>query len=132
MEGATGLKALGVRDLTYKISFLGCFLRPSESRNSLNSLHDLYDEEDLLALEQQFTESERDEIRSMYTDRLLMSKMVNSVCPHIFGHENVKKGILLQLLGGVHKVTPDGINIRGDLNVCVVGDPSCAKSQFLK
>ena len=132
MEGATGLKALGVRDLTYKISFLGNFVRPAESRNSLNSLHDLYNEEDITALEQQFTEAEKEEIRVMYMDKLLLSKMVNSVCPHIFGHDNVKKGILLQLLGGVHKVTPDGINIRGDLNVCVVGDPSCAKSQFLK
>lgn len=36
------------------------------------------------------------------------------------------------LLGGVHKITHEGINLRGDINVCIVGDPSCAKSQFLK
>lgn len=36
------------------------------------------------------------------------------------------------LLGGVHKFTHEGINLRGDINVCIVGDPSCAKSQFLK
>jgi DNA replication licensing factor MCM6 len=36
------------------------------------------------------------------------------------------------LLGGVHKTTVDGIKLRGDINVCVVGDPSTAKSQFLK
>ena len=36
------------------------------------------------------------------------------------------------LFGGVHKKTPEGISLRGDLNVCIVGDPSCAKSQFLK
>lgn len=34
--------------------------------------------------------------------------------------------------GGVHKKTSEGISLRGDLNVCIVGDPSCAKSQFLK
>jgi len=34
------------------------------------------------------------------------------------------------LLDGVHKFTHEGINLRGDINVCVVGDPSCAKSQF--
>lgn len=36
------------------------------------------------------------------------------------------------LFGGVHKVTAERISLRGDINVCIVGDPSCAKSQFLK
>ena len=35
-------------------------------------------------------------------------------------------------MGGVHKVTPEGMNLRGDINVCIVGDPSTSKSQFLK
>jgi DNA replication licensing factor MCM2 len=48
------------------------------------------------------------------------------------GHHEVKRGVLLQLFGGVHKVTAEGIPLRGDINVCIVGDPSCAKSQFLK
>lgn len=53
-----------------------------------------------------------------------------SIAP--IGHDEVKRGLLLMLLGGVHKKTPDGINLRGDINVCIVGDPSTAKSQFLK
>ncbi len=36
------------------------------------------------------------------------------------------------LFGGVNKKTSDGMKIRGDLNICLVGDPSTAKSQFLK
>ena len=58
--------------------------------------------------------------------------IVESICPSVFGHLEVKRGVLLMLFGGVHKKTPEGISLRGDLNVCIVGDPSCAKSQFLK
>jgi DNA replication licensing factor MCM6 len=50
----------------------------------------------------------------------------------VSGHDEVKKGILLMLLGGVNKKTMEGVNIRGDINVCIVGDPATAKSQFLK
>lgn len=36
------------------------------------------------------------------------------------------------LFGGVPKITLEKTNLRGDINICVVGDPSTAKSQFLK
>lgn len=62
----------------------------------------------------------------------IYSRLVNSIAPTVYGHEIVKKGILLQLMGGVHKETREGIHLRGDLNICVVGDPSTSKSQFLK
>ena len=42
------------------------------------------------------------------------------------------QGILLMLFGGVPKTTTEGTTLRGDINVCIVGDPSTAKSQFLK
>ena len=48
------------------------------------------------------------------------------------GNDEVKRGILLMLFGGVAKKTMEDTNLRGDINVCVVGDPSTAKSQFLK
>lgn len=60
------------------------------------------------------------------------NKLVDSIAPTIFGHQDIKRAILLMLMCGVHKVTHEGINLRGDINVCIVGDPSCAKSQFLK
>jgi DNA replication licensing factor MCM6 len=41
-------------------------------------------------------------------------------------------GVLLMLFGGVHKTTSGKSKLRGDINVCIVGDPSTAKSQFLK
>ncbi|GMF63547.1 unnamed protein product [[Candida] boidinii] len=78
------------------------------------------------------TEGEVNELKDMVGDDHVYSKLVSSIAPAVFGHEVVKKGILLQLLGGVHKKTIDGINLRGDINVCIVGDPSTSKSQFLK
>lgn len=48
------------------------------------------------------------------------------------GNDEVKRGVLLMLFGGVPKTTAEGTSLRGDINVCVVGDPSTAKSQFLK
>lgn len=48
------------------------------------------------------------------------------------GNAEVKRGIMLMLFGGVPKTTMEGTRLRGDINVCIVGDPSCAKSQFLK
>ena len=51
----------------------------------------------------------------------------------VYGHDEIKRGILLMLFGGVHKQSKqDGTKLRGDINCCLVGDPSTAKSQFLK
>jgi len=36
------------------------------------------------------------------------------------------------LFGGMNKVTTEGMKLRGDINICIIGDPSTAKSQFLK
>jgi len=48
------------------------------------------------------------------------------------GNDEVKRGVLLMLFGGVPKKTAEGTNLRGDVNICIVGDPSTAKSQVLK
>lgn len=58
--------------------------------------------------------------------------MASSLFPSIFGQSEIKKAILLQLFGGIHKITHNKITIRGDINILIVGDPSTAKSQFLK
>ena len=68
----------------------------------------------------------------MRDQRDLYNRLVNSIAPTVYGHEEIKRGILLMLFGGVHKSTPEGMRLRGDINVCIVGDPSTAKSQFLK
>lgn len=68
----------------------------------------------------------------MNADPEVYNNLARSIAPSIYGHGDIKRAVLLMLLGGVHKETAEGIQLRGDINVCIVGDPSCAKSQFLK
>ena len=43
-----------------------------------------------------------------------------------------KKALLIQLVGGLSKITKTGMKIRGEINICLMGDPGVAKSQLLK
>ena len=45
---------------------------------------------------------------------------------------DIKKAIACLLFGGSKKVLPDGMRLRGDINVLLLGDPGTAKSQLLK
>lgn len=60
--------------------------------------------------------------------------LTRSVAPSISGSYTVdiKKALICQLMGGTRKRLPDGMRLRGDINVLLLGDPSTAKSQFLK
>ncbi len=40
-------------------------------------------------------------------------QLAASLCPHIFGHDDVKKALLLLLIGGVDRDFNDGMAIRG-------------------
>eukprot|EP00968_Pinguiococcus_pyrenoidosus_P023234 scaffold3665_cov244-Pinguiococcus_pyrenoidosus.AAC.4 len=128
--GVTGLKLLGVRVLTYRLAFLAHTVQSTDTRFGQHSVRgDDWGELDIAA---NFSQEERDEILLMRSEAKLYQKMVDSVAPTVFGHAEVKRGILLMLFGGVHKSTREGIKLRGDVNICIVGDPSTAKSQFLK
>ena len=62
----------------------------------------------------------------------LYLNLAKSIAPEIFGMEDIKKALLLLLVGGVDKTLPDGMKIRGNLNILLMGDPGIAKSQLLK
>lgn len=151
--GVSGLKALGVRDLTYRLCFLACMVTPDTStpgqavnqqlngqaNNILASLNQLEPADPFAAHEEQqeaylqtLTAAEIEDLKMMVHSDHIYSRLVNSLAPTVYGHEIVKKGLLLQLMGGVSKVTPEGMQLRGDINICIVGDPSTSKSQFLK
>ena len=71
-------------------------------------------------------------VRSIAKDPDPYGRLAKSIAPEIFGHEDVKKALLLQLISGSTRVLPDGMKIRGDINICLMGDPGVAKSQLLK
>ncbi|KIL69837.1 hypothetical protein M378DRAFT_157073 [Amanita muscaria Koide BX008] len=91
----------------------------------------------VLQLKKQYSEMELTpeisvQIDLLKTDPALYNRLAQSIAPEIYGHSDVKKALLLLLVGGVTKVTGDGMKIRGDLNICLMGDPGVAKSQLLK
>lgn len=78
--------------------------------------------------------SEEDEavIKDMASDPAIYGKIARSIAPTIYGNDDVKEAIALQLFGGIAKEMPDGSTLRGDIHVLLVGDPGIAKSQLLR
>ncbi|KEY66613.1 hypothetical protein S7711_01907 [Stachybotrys chartarum IBT 7711] len=148
-NGISGLKALGVRDLTYRLAFLACMVTPdtggsgqgsggsaADVINALTQNNAAENAETPLdaqtAILSSMNPSEIEDLRAMVHGDHIYSRLVQSIAPMVYGHEVVKKGLLLQLMSGVHKSTGEGMQLRGDINICIVGDPSTSKSQFLK
>lgn len=82
--------------------------------------------------ELEITPEDKEKIHDLAKDPEIYKKFINSIAPSIYGLEEVKEAILLQLFGGVPHFLPDGTKIRGDIHILLVGDPSVAKSQLLK
>ncbi len=78
------------------------------------------------------SKEEEDEIIALSKDPEIYKLMVEAVAPSIYGYERIKESLILQMMGGVHKVRTDGAESRGDIHILLVGDPGAGKSQMLK
>ena len=81
-----------------------------------------------------FSPSEEELFRSIASSPNVYERLVQNIAPALGGDYTVdiKKAIACLLFSGSRKVLPDHTRIRGDINVLLMGDPSTAKSQFLK
>ncbi|MDD5650757.1 MAG: ATP-binding protein [Candidatus Nanoarchaeia archaeon] len=93
--------------------------------NSIESMQETFEEVII-------NEEDEKQILEMAEDPKIYEKLVSTIAPSIYGHEDVKSALVLQLLGGVRKERPDGTKTRGDVHILLVGDPGSGKSEMLK
>jgi DNA replication licensing factor MCM2 len=69
------------------------------------------------------TEDDVREIRRLAADPRVGQRIIGSIAPSIFGHDNIKTAIALSMFGGQPKNIQGKHQLRGDINVLILGDP---------
>ena len=93
--------------------------------NSIETVEEEYEEIEIAP-------EDKKAIIELAEKRNIYSMLLRSVAPSIYGYENIKQAIVLQLFGGVKKLREDGTRTRGDIHLFLVGDPGSGKSQILR
>ncbi|WP_435074039.1 minichromosome maintenance protein MCM [Halorubrum sp. HHNYT27] len=108
-----------------------------EQGNEKSAIFDLYMDGVSVAIEDEefedmdITEADKREIIELSNREDIYDAMVRSIAPAIYGYEEEKLAMILQLFSGVTKHLPDGSRIRGDLHMLLIGDPGTGKSQMI-
>ncbi|XP_077301317.1 uncharacterized protein LOC143921871 [Arctopsyche grandis] len=79
----------------------------------------------------EMTDEDIKEIRELSKNPNIIDILIDNIAPSIYGHKEIKTSVLLAMVGGEAK-EKNGMKIRGDINVLLMGDPGTAKSQFLR
>ena len=82
--------------------------------------------------EVEITSEDEDKIRELASMQDVRDRIIKSIAPSIYGMTDVKEAIACLLFGGIPKEYPDGIRVRGDVHLLLIGDPGAGKSQLLK
>ena len=104
-----------------------------EQGNEKSAIFDLYMDGVSIAIEDEefedmdITDADRREIIELSKRSDIYDAMVDSIAPAIYGYEEEKLAMILQLFSGVTKHLPDGSRIRGDLHMLLIGDPGTGK-----
>ncbi len=77
------------------------------------------------------TEEDEMQILELSEDPQIFNKLAHSIAPSVWGYEEIKKSLVLQLFGGVAKTHAEGQKSRGDMHILLIGDPGVAKSVTL-
>jgi len=70
-------------------------------------------------------------IKDFSKDPKVYEKFIASIAPNIYGNNEIKEAIAIQLFSGVRKVRKDGTTVRGDIHILLIGDPGVSKTQLL-
>ncbi|CUM66732.1 uncharacterized protein PRCAT00004412001 [Priceomyces carsonii] len=97
-----------------------------------NSVYPLHARSTGVASQEKLTDQDIRNINKLSKSKNIFDLLSSSLAPSIYGHDYIKKAVLLMLLGGVEKNLDNGAHLRGDINILMVGDPSTAKSQILR
>jgi replicative DNA helicase Mcm len=92
--------------------------------NNLISMEETFEELDI-------SEEDEQQIIELSQDPNLFETLSKSIVPGVWGYEEIKKSLILQLFGGVRKIYADGQKKRGDIHILLIGDPGVAKSVTL-
>ncbi|GAB6879381.1 hypothetical protein JCM17823_16550 [Halorubrum gandharaense] len=108
-----------------------------EQGNEKSAIFDLYMDGVSIRIEDEefedmdITDADKQEIIELSNRPDIYDAMVESLAPAIYGYEEEKLAMVLQLFSGVTKHLPDGSRIRGDLHMLLIGDPGTGKSQMI-
>lgn len=97
-----------------------------------NAVYPLHARSSGVAALEKLTDVDVRNINKLAKERKIFDILATSLAPSIYGLDYIKKAVLLLLFGGVEKNLDNGLHLRGDINILMVGDPSTAKSQMLR
>ena len=92
--------------------------------NNIIPLEETFEELDI-------TEEDERQILELSQDPQIFEKLAKSITPSVWGYEEIKRSLVLQLFAGVPKIHTDGQKSRGDIHILLIGDPGVAKSVTL-